>query len=255
MSPDRSPFAGYFAGRSSGRGKEERRMTTWAERISWTTAGIAAIAFGCGAVFGRSLRPAPPSFQESAPIASSSSARSPDPIVVAAPAQAPIDSAMPADLAPNQAHANLDDVTPAPPPRNDSALAAGSERSLIEGARTALSRGRPSDALRVIEQHDNLYPNGDLSEEGDFLRVNALRDLGRIDEAQSRAREFVATYPSSALRSRLRPLLVSVKAPPTAPPPVASSVMPSAHETESPPVATTSEPSPPPVDDMAHGAY
>jgi hypothetical protein len=74
------------------------------------------------------------------------------------------------------------------------------ERALLEGARTALLRSRPSDALSLAEKHAALFPVGELAEDRDFLVASALRDLGRSDEARASARAFLSRYPTSALR-------------------------------------------------------
>lgn len=74
------------------------------------------------------------------------------------------------------------------------------ERALVEGARTALLRGRPSDALELARKHEARFVNGELAEDRDFMIASALHDLGRVAEARAQARQFLARYPKSALR-------------------------------------------------------
>jgi hypothetical protein len=87
----------------------------------------------------------------------------------------------------------------APRPSADTADALGQERTLLDGARTALVRRDGPRALSLLDKHRARYPNGALSEERDALAVQALALEGRTDDARARAEAFARRYPSSLL--------------------------------------------------------
>ncbi|HUB07461.1 MAG TPA: tetratricopeptide repeat protein, partial [Myxococcales bacterium] len=80
-------------------------------------------------------------------------------------------------------------------PEPASTLAA--ERTLLEIARTALTRGDAAGALAALARHSKVFPKGTLSEERESLRVQALLALGRRDDARAALRQFEAKYPNS----------------------------------------------------------
>jgi hypothetical protein len=144
-------------------------------------------------------------------------------------------------------------TSPRDPPRAAADPTLADERVLIDGARVALSRGRPSEALRLSEQHEAKFPDGALSEERDFLRVGALGDLGRADEAREDARFFLAKYPRSNSRGTMQALL-------TAAPTISTPTLePAAVSSSDPTPQDSADPVVPPVDPSfdpnAHGAY
>jgi outer membrane protein assembly factor BamD (BamD/ComL family) len=71
------------------------------------------------------------------------------------------------------------------------------ERLLLETARVALRRGDREGALRLLQEHKNRFPQGQLREERDGLAVSALTLLGRTDEAAKAAARFRKDYPMS----------------------------------------------------------
>ncbi len=86
--------------------------------------------------------------------------------------------------------------TPAgPAPSPDSALAA--ERTLLDIARTALTRGDASSAATALERHAREFPRGALSEDREVLRIQVLLAQGDREEAQAAAQRFEAQYPRS----------------------------------------------------------
>jgi hypothetical protein len=87
--------------------------------------------------------------------------------------------------------------TPAPPPvpAEDEALAR--ERRLLENARGALRQARHQDALNVLDTHAQEFPKGQLAEERQALQVLTLHRSGQTLDAQTRARDFVKSYPAS----------------------------------------------------------
>jgi len=71
------------------------------------------------------------------------------------------------------------------------------ERSLIEQARTALAREQGAAALSALERHADDFPQGELEEERESLRVQALVILERFDQARKVAARFHHRFPRS----------------------------------------------------------
>jgi hypothetical protein len=71
-----------------------------------------------------------------------------------------------------------------------------SESSLLDAARRSLAMD-PERTLALANQHRVLYPQGMLGQEREMLVVEALRRLGRSDEAKRQDDEFKSRYPSS----------------------------------------------------------
>jgi hypothetical protein len=78
------------------------------------------------------------------------------------------------------------------------------ELLLLEPARTSLSRGDHAVALAALDQHRREFPNGQLSQEREALRVRALWGLGQKAAAMAAANAFRKRYPRSALLSWLK---------------------------------------------------
>lgn len=64
----------------------------------------------------------------------------------------------------------------------------------------------PNRALRICNESASLYPNGPLAQERDFLTIQVLRRLGRMDEAKARAASFDLSHPDSIYHSRVHEL-------------------------------------------------
>lgn len=101
--------------------------------------------------------------------------------------------------------------TTAPPPvdtpREPAASSADTlteELRALERVRTAISIGRPAQALAELADVERKFPHGMLREEREALRVIALCDAGRTSEGSSAARAFLAAHPRSALADRVR---------------------------------------------------
>jgi hypothetical protein len=82
-----------------------------------------------------------------------------------------------------------------------------SELDLIRQARVALGDGKLRRALGRAERHASLYHDGVLSEEREAIAIEALVGLRRVDAARARLDAFVAAYPASSYRQRLRELV------------------------------------------------
>jgi len=154
---------------------------------------VAAAALTVGVVVGRAsvpAAPAPPPFITARVPAAPDLVRPPLPPASAVPdPPAPITSASASSR-----------IAPAAPP--SAAAPQGTlaqERELVEGARAALTRARPADALAATDRHAQLFPRGRLAEEREVLAITALASLGRIPEAEVRRARFLRAYPDSLL--------------------------------------------------------
>lgn len=133
------------------------------------------------------LAPSPPA----APTSNASSVRTP-PVAPAIPTPAiPTKDEPPRPRASNKATAN------ASADEHDSDLEA--ERALVELARSAIARRDPQTALDTLARDARQFPRGQLVEEQQSLRVQALVQLGRYAEARRAAALFFKQFPSSML--------------------------------------------------------
>lgn len=73
------------------------------------------------------------------------------------------------------------------------------ERTLIDVARTASSRGKLTEAMSALDEHASRFPRGVLSEEREGLRIQLLLAQGRISEARDRAVRFRKAFPTSLM--------------------------------------------------------
>lgn len=117
----------------------------------------------------------------------------PEPPPVTTPAR---NAAPPRDNPVPTPHAKLDR---APQPdlsqQRDRDLAA--ERTLIEQARTALSREKGEAALAALERHGRDFPHGALEEERESLMVQVLVKLDRNEQARRSGARFHRRFPRS----------------------------------------------------------
>jgi len=86
---------------------------------------------------------------------------------------------------------------------NPSPAAKVDELALLSRARKALAASQPSQALTWINTHRRRFANGQLTEEREALRVEALRHIGRDDEARRAAGEFKKRFPKSVLAPQM----------------------------------------------------
>lgn len=78
------------------------------------------------------------------------------------------------------------------------------ELALLEPARSSIGHGNYGAALAAIDQHRREFPNGQLSEEREALRVRALWGLGQRPAALAAAKVFRRRYPRSGLLGWLK---------------------------------------------------
>jgi len=142
--------------------------------------------------------PAVQAVQPSAPDVARTLGVAPTPTLRPTPA---VPSAAPTHRAPRLAPSPVDPQTTlpraAPPDPHDASLAA--ERALLDRARTALVRGRPSEAFEATLEHEVDFGDGRLLEERQVLQIQALLGLGRQTEAKRLAEAFRQSHPDSLL--------------------------------------------------------
>ncbi|MBN2193045.1 MAG: hypothetical protein JW751_09535 [Polyangiaceae bacterium] len=93
---------------------------------------------------------------------------------------------------------------PTPAPRTAPSASIADELKSLDAARSALSAGNPAGALTRLDEHARRYPRGGLALEAEVLRIEALAQSGNRAAAATRARAFVARYPTSVFTPRVR---------------------------------------------------
>jgi hypothetical protein len=93
------------------------------------------------------------------------------------------------------------DDAPAPVP-TDTTLAA--EMRLLRRARSALNDGDPTQALARLTAHAETFAQGQMVEDREALRVQALCEAGRETAARVAATAFLATHPHSPHSARVQ---------------------------------------------------
>jgi hypothetical protein len=87
------------------------------------------------------------------------------------------------------------------------------EEGLLEQARQALATS-PAQALKLLRQHHQRFPHGELTAERLFLSVDAHVRLGDKAGAERQAKVLTEQFPNSAYARRLPSLLGSAKSAP-----------------------------------------
>ncbi|AKU96086.1 hypothetical protein AKJ09_02750 [Labilithrix luteola] len=121
------------------------------------------------------------------------------PVESSAPVAEPLSTAAtPVGTRPTVNHA----ATTKPSGTADELLTA--EMALVQSARSQLRNGAPADALATVDRYDARYPKGTFRQETAALRVLSLCDLGRVDEARTRAKAFERTWPKAPMLARVQ---------------------------------------------------
>ncbi|HEY2731053.1 MAG TPA: hypothetical protein VGK52_14010 [Polyangia bacterium] len=81
------------------------------------------------------------------------------------------------------------------------------ELKVLQPARAALARADVTAALAAIAEHERRFPNGQLTEEREALRVLALAGAHRSEEARRAAATFRMRFPRSMLLARMNDAL------------------------------------------------
>jgi TolA-binding protein len=79
----------------------------------------------------------------------------------------------------------------------------GVELDILQAARSAVALGDLAAALDAIAAHERRYPDGQLTEEREALRILALAGLRRMDDARGAAAAFRKRFPDSVLLRRM----------------------------------------------------
>ena len=71
-----------------------------------------------------------------------------------------------------------------------------SESELVDLARRSVTTD-PRKALALAQEHHRRFAGAPLSEEADFIEIEALKRLGRFEEARALDERFRKRYPTS----------------------------------------------------------
>lgn len=77
-----------------------------------------------------------------------------------------------------------------------------SELQLLHRARRAL-KAEPGLALSLVQRHSAAYPNSNFAQEREAIRIRALQELGREQEAKRQREAFERRFPGSAHQREL----------------------------------------------------
>lgn len=72
------------------------------------------------------------------------------------------------------------------------------------------ARGDTGQALAAAHQHAREFPGGQLRAERMFIEAQALKNLGRTDEARQRAHRALRQYPNGLYAERVRKFLTEL---------------------------------------------
>ena len=182
---------------------------------AWVIGGVAVVAVAVAALALSARTPVKP---RSPAVPSATAA----PQLVATPTvPAPVETAPPAPSAsaepaetPRSSSAPRSPAAPAATGASPSASAraAGNlaeESALVGRARTNLASS-PALALAAVDEHARRFPRGELAAEREYLRVSALRRLGRKDEARTHGQRYLTLFPTSPYTSAVRTILAEL---------------------------------------------
>jgi hypothetical protein len=83
------------------------------------------------------------------------------------------------------------------------------ELALLEDARAHRARD-PERALQRLAEHRARHPAGALATERDFMEIDLLRHVGRVQDARERARALLARDPDGLHAARARAILADL---------------------------------------------
>lgn len=104
-------------------------------------------------------------------------------------------------------HTRVTAARAAAPPASVLAENYARELKVLQPAREAVTRGDFATALAAVANHENGFPDGQLREEREALRVRSLIGLHRSGEARAVALTFHKRYPRSVLLSPMQDAL------------------------------------------------
>jgi hypothetical protein len=121
----------------------------------------------------------------------------PEPPISASTSEATPQSAKPTAAARAERAKPGSRPVPADPAPVDSSLTA--ELALLQAAHDASS---PEAALSALDEHRRSFPNGQLADERELMRLEALCTLGRLDAARVTAKDLLRRGDALAARAR-----------------------------------------------------
>lgn len=125
----------------------------------------------------------------------------PGPGADATPISAVTTQAEPSEASESTAASRIPRGRPAPSPASENSPATlAAELQLIRAARSVPA----AQALELLDRHAEQFAEGELSSEREGLRIIALCELERFDEAQRAGQRFVAASPGALLLQRVR---------------------------------------------------
>jgi hypothetical protein len=185
--PPAPPLAGPEAGAAAQAANAGALLST-GKMLAIVTVSVAAVVAGGAAFFALSTEP--PTAVNSKPAAAPLESAVVDEVPVLTPS---VEATTPAPVLSSAASA-----VNAPP------VATGSvnEVGLLRQARGALSQ-RPERALELLRRHQREFPSSNFEQEREVIRIEALRRLGRTQEAERLGEAFEQKFPNSAHKNRL----------------------------------------------------
>lgn len=161
---------------------------------------IAAVAFGVGGASGAAVHATLAPTAAPAPAIAASASASPalPPVASFAPPASASSSALSVEDLPNVAPKASAKVTPSASDPSKDGLK--QERASLEVARTAITRGDYAGAIAALDRHAAAFPRGQLAEERELMRIQALVGQGRGAEAKARAAQFHRDFPQSLMK-------------------------------------------------------
>ncbi len=95
---------------------------------------------------------------------------------------------------------------PRPTPPGDDVDTLHAEMQATHAARQAL-RTDPAKALSLARQADTDFPKGKFAQDRDGIEILALFALGRTEDAETKARRFLAAHPKATYADQIRQAL------------------------------------------------
>lgn len=127
-------------------------------------------------------------------VPATSSVHTPRPILLAAGSSKAVDAVEPpTPVAPHVESA------PVVAPTTEAACAICDEQRILDIGRRGLRDRHYDDALSAVKEHEARFPQGQLAEERESLRVHLLTAMGKTQEADDAKRAFRRAFPKSPL--------------------------------------------------------
>jgi hypothetical protein len=126
--------------------------------------------------------------------------------IIKVPAPTPLAETAKAAAAETQKDSDEPEAKPATP--SESEAKADPESQMLDAAREQLSAGNAGAALISLEHMRKKFPKGDLAQDRELLRIEALKAKGQRGAAKSAARKFAKQHPNNPHLGELESLLI-----------------------------------------------